>query len=69
MEVFLLEYLAYPLAGWWFVLSPTFRRRTAERWATQSGMRVMQDVVGGVAGVVFSVLVPVFVWWQFAAAG
>jgi hypothetical protein len=69
MDRFDVFWLAYPLAGWLFIFSPAFRRRTEERWANESRMQVMADVVGGVAGVVFSVLIPVFIWWQFAGGG
>lgn len=62
MEI--LDGVFYVLAGWRFLLVPGFRRRTLQRWQHESGLQVMEDVVGGIAGVVFSVLLPLFVWWQ-----
>ncbi|HEY0144241.1 MAG TPA: hypothetical protein VGF48_25370 [Thermoanaerobaculia bacterium] len=55
-------------AGWLFLLSPTYRRRTLARWGGESGLSVMQDVVGGVASIALSLLIPLFVWGQFAGS-
>jgi len=63
MEI--LDGVYYLLAGWRFLLLPGFRRRTLKRWNDQSGMEVMQEIVGGVTGVVVSILLPLFLWWQF----
>lgn len=62
MEI--LDGVFYVLAGWRFLLAPDFRRRTLQRWQRESGLQVMQDVAGGIAGIFFSILVPLFVWWH-----
>jgi hypothetical protein len=58
------EVLGHVLAGWLFLLSPPFRRRTLARWSNESGLQVMQDIVGAAGGMLLSVLLPLFVWWQ-----
>jgi hypothetical protein len=60
----ILGVVTHVAAGWLFLLSPTYRGRTLSRWHDESGLQVMQDVVGGVTGMLLSVLLPVFVWWQ-----
>ena len=60
----ILEALGHVLAGWLFLLSPAFRRRTLARWRDESRLGVMQDVVGGVGGMLLSILLPLFVWWE-----
>lgn len=60
--------VTYLLAGWLFLLWPEFRRRTLARWSGESGLSVMQDVIGGVASVVLSLLLPLLVWWQLAGS-
>lgn len=60
----ILDVVAHTFVGWWFLLSPAFRRRTLSRWSEQSGLQVMQDIVGAVAGMLLSVLLPLFLWWQ-----
>lgn len=60
----ILDVLGHVLAGWLFLLSPAFRRRTLSRWSNESGLEVMQDIVGAVGGMLLSVLLPLFVWWQ-----
>jgi hypothetical protein len=58
------DLVAHTLAGWRFLLSPVFRRRTLSRWSKESGLQVMEDIVGAVGDMLVSVLLPLFVWWQ-----
>lgn len=57
--------VTYVFAGWRFLFSSRFREATRARWATMRQMEVAQDIVGGVAGVAGSILLPLFVWWSF----
>ena len=59
-----LDVVAHAFAGWRFLLSPAFRRRTLARWSNESRLQMMQDIVGAIGSMVFSVLLPLFVWWQ-----
>lgn len=54
---------AYFFAGWRYVLSPRYREAKAKEWHTMRQTEVMGEIVGGVTGVVVSVLLPVFLWW------
>lgn len=56
--------LACVFAGWRFVLSPRYRAAKTNEWRKQSQMDVLQEIVGGLTGIVMSVLVPVVVWWS-----
>jgi len=42
--------------GWRFVFSPSFRQKTRARWKDESWLRIAWDVLCGVAGVAFSLL-------------
>lgn len=55
--------VSYVFAGWRFLLSPGFRTATHQRWESMRQMEIAQDIAGGIAGVVFSILIPLFVWW------
>jgi hypothetical protein len=55
--------VAYFFAGWRYVLSPRYREAKAKEWHTMRQTEVMAEIVGGVTGVVVSVLLAVFVWW------
>ena len=65
----LLGGLAYIFAGWRFLLSSRFRESTEARWATMRQMEVAQDIIAGAAGVVGSILVPLFLWWALRHGG
>ena len=60
----ILDGVAHTFAGWRFLISPAFRQRTLSRWSEQSGLKVMQDIVGALAGMLLSVLLPLFLWWE-----
>ena len=55
--------VAWLFAGWRFLLSARYRAATEARWAGMRQLEVMQDVVGGVSGVLGSILLPLVVWW------
>ena len=55
--------VAYFLAGWRYVLSPRYRAAKAKEWHTMRQTEVMAQIVGGLSGVVMSVLLAVFLWW------
>ena len=59
-----LEIVSHTFARWRFLISPDFRRRTLSRWSRESGLQVMQDIAAAAGGVLLSVLLPLFVWWQ-----
>jgi hypothetical protein len=52
-EVF--EWLRAGFAGWRFLFSPKYREMVFLRWKGESRWSVLWDVVGGCAGVLFSV--------------
>jgi hypothetical protein len=56
-----LGFLAYAFSGWRFILSPSYRKRTRARWSQQRQMETMQEIVGGLIGMAFTVLVPVLI--------
>jgi hypothetical protein len=56
--------VSYVFAGWRFLISARFRESTHKRWESMRQMEIAQDVAGGVAGVMFSILLPLFVWWS-----
>ena len=55
--------VAYFFAGWRYLLSPRYREAKSKEWQTMRQTEVMGEIVGGVSGVVMSVLIPVFLWW------
>lgn len=61
--------VTYVFAGWRFLLSPRYRAATEARWATMRQLDVAQDVIGGIAGVIGSILLPLFLWWSLREIG
>ena len=61
-----LDWLGAGFAGWRYLASASFRRATHTRWLQESRARVFWDVICGVAGVAFSVLVVYVVISLFA---
>ena len=59
-----LEYLGFAFAGWRFVFSSRFRETTRVRWAHETQLQRMQEIVGAVGGVIVSITLPVLVWWS-----
>lgn len=57
-----LEFVGRAFAGWRFLFSPSYRERTRARWAQQRQMDTMEDVVGALIGMAFTVLVPILLW-------
>ena len=60
------------IAGWRYLVSPSFRRETHERWKRQSAGRVFLDIACGIAGVAFTlvvlyVIVSLFAGWAAGA--
>jgi len=53
----LLEWLVASLAGWRYLLSPTYRRRVHEDWRDEKWYYIAWDVLCGTAGIVFSALI------------
>jgi hypothetical protein len=56
--------VSYVFAGWRYLLSSSFRAATGKRWESMRQMEIAGDIAGGVAGVVFSILLPLFAWWS-----
>jgi hypothetical protein len=57
-------------SGWRYVASPAFRRKTHARWKDQSVLRVLWDVVRGIAGIALTllllyVLISLFAGWDW----
>lgn len=59
-------YSAEGLAGWRYLLSPTYRRRTHERWRTKSRTAVAGEIfVFGVSFVFVTLVIGGVLWWLF----
>ncbi len=54
------------LAGWRYLLSPTYRRRTHERWKDMSGAEVVGEVVVfGLSFIFVTLVIGGLFWWLF----
>lgn len=54
----LFEFLARSISGWRFLGSRSYRERTLARWSQQRQMETMQEILGALIGMFFTVLVP-----------
>jgi hypothetical protein len=45
------------LGGWRFIFSPSFRRQMRDRWKHESWLYITMDVLCGLAGIAFSLLI------------
>ena len=52
--------------GWRFVFSASFRRETRARWKHESSLRIVWDVLCGLAGIAFTLLLVYVVISLFA---
>jgi len=55
-----IDWFRAAFAGWRFLFSSTYRAQTRERWRYERAWHVVWDVLCGLAGVVFSLLVAWF---------
>lgn len=65
-----IDWVRAGLAGWRYLASPSFRRQTHERWKCAGAMRILWDVVCGVAGIAFTffvvyVVISLFAGWNW----
>ena len=58
-----IDWFRAAFAGWRFLFSPLYRAQTRERWRYERVWYVVWDVVCGLAGIAFSLLV---VWFLVA---
>jgi len=55
------------LAGWRYLLSPTYRRRVHERWSNQSKLETVVEVIAvGGSFILVTLMLGGLVWWLFA---
>jgi len=43
------------LAGWRYILSPSYRRQTHHRWKQKTTLHMVLDILGSVIGIFFTV--------------
>ena len=65
-----IDWLRAAFGGWRFVFSTSFRCETRERWKRQSWLWIVWEVVCGVAGIAFTLLlvyvvVSLFAGWDW----
>jgi len=54
------------LAGWRYLLSPSYRRRTHERWKERSRLEIAGEVLTfGVSFVFVTLVIGGLLWWLF----
>jgi hypothetical protein len=61
-----IDWFRVAFGGWRFVFSASFRRETRARWKHESVLRVIWDIVCGVAGITFTLLLVYVVISLFA---
>ena len=61
-----IDWFRAAFGGWRFVFLASFRRETRARWQRQSLLRTIGDVVFGVAGIAFTLLLVYVVISLFA---
>jgi hypothetical protein len=54
-EIF--EWLMAALVGWRYLLSPSYRKAKHNDWRNEKAIYIVWDVCGGLAGIIFSLLV------------
>lgn len=64
------DWIRAAFGGWRFVFSSTFRGETRARWMQESWLRVVWDIVCGVAGIAFTlllayVIISLFAGWDW----
>jgi hypothetical protein len=65
-----IDWIRAGFAGWRYLVSASFRRETHTRWKQTSTVRVLWDVVCGIAGIAFTflivyVVVSLFAGWDW----
>ena len=53
----LLDWSVVALAGWRYLLSPAYRRRVHKEWRDEAWYYIAWDVLCGIAGIAFTLLV------------
>jgi hypothetical protein len=66
-----IEWFVGAFAGWRFIFSPSFRRKTRARWKQATRLRVVTDIFCGIAGIAFTafliyLIVGLFAGWGLA---
>lgn len=57
----IIEWFVAAFAGWRFIFSPSFRRQTRARWKQATRLRVVTDIVCGIAGIAFTAFLIYFI--------
>lgn len=65
-----IDWFRAAFGGWRFVFSTSFRRETRARWKHESAPRIVWDVLCGVAGIAFTLLlvyavISLFAGWDW----
>jgi len=61
-----IDWFRAAFGGWRFVFSPSFRLEMRARWKHETRLRLVWDVVCGVAGIAFTLLLVYFLIGLFA---
>jgi len=65
-----IDWFRAAFGGWRFVFSPSFRCETRARWEQESWLRVVWDILCGIAGIAFTLLliyvvISLFAGWDW----
>ena len=55
LEIF--EWIGNAFAGWRYLFSPSFRRRTHARWKAEGRSKAFFDIIFGTFGMLFTIFV------------
>lgn len=60
----LVDWIIDGIAGWRYLLSPSFRRRTHERWKTEGWSTALIEILFGALAVIFTLLLLSVLAWM-----
>ncbi|HEX4948117.1 MAG TPA: hypothetical protein VFZ34_15705 [Blastocatellia bacterium] len=57
----LLDWLVHGFAGWRYLFSSSYRKETHHRWKDRGKLRATLEIIAGLSGVIFTILIVWFV--------